>query len=158
MTRAFLPALWVAASVALAGCATDRPPSGPASLTLPTSATTAPGTTAPGSTAPGSTTNSTGRDAPGSTAAGRPTATVPAYQPATVTALRSTTVLRSPDPVTKVTAFYVTALRRGGWRSAISNPGGRTAKLVASKDAQTVTITIVPAGRGSSITVETSRS
>jgi hypothetical protein len=151
MTRAFLPALWVAASVALAGCATDRPPSGPASLTLPTSATMTPRSTT-------SSTSSTRRDAPGSTAAGRPTATFPAYQPATVTALRSTTVLRSPDPVAKVTAFYVTALRRGGWRAATSNPGGRAAKLVARKGAQTVTIAIVPAGRGSSITVETSRS
>jgi hypothetical protein len=151
MTRAFLPALWVAAAAALAGCATDRPPSGPASLTLPTSAATA-------TTSPGSTTSSTGRDTPRSTAAGRPTATVPAYQPATVIALRSTTVLRSPDPVTKVSAFYVTALERGGWRTATSSVGGRTARLVARRGAETVTIAIAPAGRGSSITVERSGS
>jgi hypothetical protein len=154
MTRAFLPALWVAASVALAGCATDRPPSGPASLTLPTSATTTPRST----TSTSGSSGSTERVAPGSTAAGRPTATFPAYQPATVIALRSTTVLRSPDAVTKVAAFYIGALRRGGWRAATSNPGGRSAKLVARKGPQTATITIVPAGRGSSITVETSRS
>lgn len=140
-------ALYLAAMVLLAGCATDRPPSGAASLTLPTSATTT----------PGGTTSSTGPDAPSSTAAGRPTATLPAYQPATVTDLRSSTVLRSPDPVAKVSAFYVTALERGGWRTTSSNLGGGSARLVARKGALGVTVAITPAGRGSSIAIETSR-
>ena len=138
-------ALSVAAMLVAGGCATDRPPSGAASLTLPTSATTT----------PASTTSSTGSTAPSSTAAGRPTATLPAYQPATVTGLRSSTVLRSPDPVAKVSAFYVAALERGGWRTASSRLGGTSARLVARKGAEGVTITITPAGRGSSIAVET---
>jgi hypothetical protein len=140
-------ALSVAAMLVAGGCATDRPPSGAASLTLPTSATTT----------PGSTTSSTGSTAPSSTAAGRPTATLPAYQPATVTGLRSSTALRSPDPVAKVSAFYVAALERGGWRTLSSQLGGTSARLVARKGAEGVTITITPAGRGSSIAVETHR-
>jgi hypothetical protein len=140
-------AVYLAAMLVAGGCATDRPPSGAASLTLPTSATTT----------QGSTTSSTGPKAPSSTAAGRPTATLPAYQPATVTGLRSSTVLRSPDPVAKVSAFYVAALERGGWRTTSSNLGGGTASMVARKGAEGVTITITPAGRGSSIAVETYR-
>ena len=140
-------ALYLAAMVVLGGCATDRPPSGAASLTLPTSATTM----------RGGATSSTGSHAPTSTAAGRPPATLPAYQPATVAGLRSSTVLRSPDPVAKVSAFYVAALERGGWRTTSSNLGGRSARLVARKGAEGVTITISPAGRGSSIAVATYR-
>jgi hypothetical protein len=140
-------ALYLAAMVLLAGCATDRPPSGAASLTLPTSATTT----------PGGTTRSTGPDAPSSTAAGRPTATLPAYQPATVTDVRSSTVLRSPDPVAKVSAFYVATLERAGWRTITSNLSRASARLIATKGADGVTIAISLARQGSSISVETYR-
>jgi hypothetical protein len=145
----FMSALYLGAMIVLSGCATDRPPSGAASLTLPTSAATARG----GAT---SSTSSTGAGAPTSTAAGRPTATLPAYQPATVTDVRSSTVLRSPDPVAKVSAFYA-ALERAGWRTITSNLSRASARLIATKGADGVTIAISLARQGSSISVETYR-
>jgi hypothetical protein len=146
----FMSALYLGAMIVLSGCATDRPPSGAASLTLPTSAATARG----GAT---SSTSSTGVGAPTSTAAGRPTATLPAYQPATVTDVRSSTVLRSPDPVAKVSAFYVATLERAGWRTITSNLSRASARLIATKGADGVTIAISLARQGSSISVETYR-
>jgi hypothetical protein len=123
----------------------------PASTTSAPSAPAAPAPTAsPATTA-----------APASTPRKSATGTLAVYKPSSVISNtgsgknQQALILSSPSPVTKVGAFYVSALKHGGWRTVSAAKSAYSVNLTARRGKVGVTIAVSKKGHGSTIAVTT---
>jgi hypothetical protein len=89
------------------------------------------------------------------------TSTLAVYKPSSVVSRTVTgknqkaLVLSSPSPVTKVGAFYVSALKRGGWRTVSAAKSPYSVNLTAKRGNVGVTVAVSKKGQGSTIAVTT---
>jgi hypothetical protein len=79
---------------------------------------------------------------------------IPDYVPSTLVSEwpRSRT-LQCPDPVDKVSAFYLDAADKGGWRTVAKTAGPYSAHLTVAKARTGASISIATVGLGTSISI-----